>query len=79
MNLVFIDRASAWLALGEEFKKLKQRWFARPPKSADDYAREAAELREMAYRYLKTDPGFAGDLFAAANRHESSATTRAGL
>jgi hypothetical protein len=32
---------------------------------------EAAErLRERAQEYLKTDPGFAADLFAAADRHE---------
>ncbi len=33
--------------------------------------REAAAVREMAYAYSKTDPGFADDLYAAANRHEA--------
>ncbi|NKI96251.1 hypothetical protein [Rhizobacter sp. SG703] len=33
-------------------------------------AREAADVRAMARQYLKTDPGFAADLFAAADRHE---------
>jgi hypothetical protein len=33
-------------------------------------AREAADVRVMARQYLKTDPGFAADLFAAADRHE---------
>lgn len=33
-------------------------------------AREAADVRTMARQYLKTDPGFAADLFAAADRHE---------
>ena len=48
--------------------------FKRPaavaPSSA---AREAAAVRELANSYLKTDPGFAGDLYAAANRHEMQA------
>ncbi len=33
-------------------------------------AEEAAELREFAALHMKTDPGFAADLFAAADRHE---------
>lgn len=33
-------------------------------------AREAAELREYASRVQATEPGFAADLFAAADRHE---------
>ena len=33
---------------------------------------EANELREVAANYLKTDPGFAADLMAAADRHELS-------
>jgi len=31
---------------------------------------EACRVRELALSYLKTDPGFAADLFAAADRHE---------
>jgi hypothetical protein len=31
---------------------------------------EAERVREMAGSYLKTDPGFAADLFAAADRYE---------
>jgi hypothetical protein len=31
---------------------------------------EAEELRTYAQTLLKTDPGFASDLFAAADRHE---------
>jgi hypothetical protein len=31
---------------------------------------EANELRNVASAYLKTDPGFAADLMAAADRHE---------
>jgi len=33
---------------------------------------EANELRDMAAAYLKSDPGFAADLMAAADRHELS-------
>jgi hypothetical protein len=31
---------------------------------------EANELRDLASTYLRTDPGFAADLMAAADRHE---------
>lgn len=34
-------------------------------------AEEAAEVREMARRLAASDPGFAADLMAAADRHES--------
>ncbi len=32
-------------------------------------AEEAAKVREMGFRVQATDPGFAADLFAAADRH----------
>ena len=35
-------------------------------------AQEAAEVREMARRLQAADPGFAADLYAAADRHEVS-------
>ncbi|MCB1998040.1 MAG: hypothetical protein H6933_18470 [Burkholderiaceae bacterium] len=35
-------------------------------------AQEAAEVREMARHLQATDPGFAADLYAAADRHEVS-------
>ena len=38
--------------------------------AADRAAREAQEVREMARTYLRTQPGFAADLAAAADRHE---------
>ena len=34
-------------------------------------AREAEALRAYAHTFEKTDRGFAADLYAAANRHES--------
>ena len=38
--------------------------------SAESASLEAQKVREMAYTYAKTDPGFAADLYAAAARHE---------
>lgn len=38
--------------------------------AADRSAREAQAVRDMARRYLSTEPGFAADLAAAADRHE---------
>lgn len=39
-------------------------------------ASEAEAVRELAQSHLKADPGFAADLFAAANRHEWAALAR---
>ena len=38
--------------------------------AADAVAREAQAVRDLAHSYTKTDPGFAADLYAAAERHE---------
>ena len=43
---------------------------AAPAATAQAAAIEAQKVRQMAYRYAKTDPGFAADLYAAAARHE---------
>lgn len=37
---------------------------------------EAAHVRALARSYMSSDPGFAADLFAAADRHESTAGAR---
>jgi hypothetical protein len=50
-------RASRWLS-------------SRPAQRAATPAEEAAAVRNFAYRVRTTDPGFAADLFAAADRHE---------
>ena len=34
--------------------------------------RDAAKVRALAFRYRDIDPGFASDLYAAADRHEQS-------
>ena len=38
--------------------------------AADKAAREAQEVRDMARTFARTQPGFAADLSAAADRHE---------
>ena len=38
--------------------------------SAEAASLEAQKVRDLAYAYSKTDPGFAADLYAAAARHE---------
>ena len=50
-----------------------RRWFTSAPlvlTAADKASLEAQKVRDMAYSYSKTDPGFASDLYAAAARHE---------
>jgi len=45
--------------------------------SADEAAaEEAAVVRAMAHRHMNTDPGFAADLMAAADRHEATGSAR---
>jgi hypothetical protein len=39
---------------------------------APQVIKEAAEARQIAHRFAKSDPRFAADLYAAANRHEFS-------
>ena len=44
---------------------------AQPAQRASETAAlEAQKVRDLAYSYSKTDPGFAADLYAAAARHE---------
>ena len=48
------------------------RWLFTPPQPrVRTRGEQATYVREMAYRVMNTDPGFAADLFAAAARHES--------
>jgi hypothetical protein len=41
-----------------------------PLSVAEEAAREAMLVRALAHHHMKTDPGFAADLLAAADRHE---------
>jgi hypothetical protein len=38
--------------------------------ASESAALEAQKVRDLAYSYSRTDPGFAADLYAAAARHE---------
>jgi len=56
--------------LGVAFQRLKWHAAATARPAPRDRAREAASVRALANTYMKTDPGFAADLYAAADRHE---------
>jgi len=64
--------AAIWAALS--------RWLAadrrRERSVALEAAIEAARVRAMARRHASTDPGFAADLMAAADRHEAQQSAR---
>lgn len=45
----------------------------RAGKKSLDADRAAAAVRAMAYRHRPSEPGYAADLFAAADRHQSMA------
>ena len=48
----------------------------RTVKAAPSLEQEANELRAYAQQFAKSDPGFADDLFAAADRHEQTSIVR---
>lgn len=55
------------------------RLFARQPRelsAAEAKVREAAMLRAMARHHMASEPGFAADLLAAADRHEVASQGR---
>lgn len=51
-------------------------WFGRRRSNSNEaaaaVARELAGVRALADRYRRSDPGFASDLYAAADRYERS-------
>ncbi len=49
---------------------------ARRPSDEAIRARDAAHVREMARRHQASEPGFASDLYAAADRHLAAADAR---
>ena len=57
-----------WNSIGALFHRLSP--FSPAVPSARDPVREAAEVRTMADAIRSTDPRFAADLYAAADRHE---------
>ena len=71
MNTTTFARPSA-LTLASEVLMHASQWIARftPSHPAPTRASEASGVREMARRLQFSDPGFASDLLAAADRHE---------
>jgi len=69
-------RGAEWAAqAATALSRMIARWIApRAPVSAPMV--EAARVRALARAYLNSDPGFAADLFAAADRHESTVDAR---
>jgi len=64
-----LDALSAFLAA--PLRSLQADATPAPAQSpADKAAREAQEVREMARTFARSQPGFAADLSAAADRHE---------
>ena len=62
--------ASMWAAVARWLDGRKQHSVAL------EAAFEAAQVRAMARRHAATDPGFAADLMAAADRHEAQQADR---
>jgi hypothetical protein len=60
------SRVGTWLTAA--LRRLTSRSAATP--APGNREREAAEVRAFAESVRRTDPGFAADLFAAADRHE---------
>lgn len=60
--------AAAWFTVAEQ--NLRRLRALLSGDSPHDVVRDLADVRALAYRHLKSDPGFAADLFAAADRHE---------
>ena len=53
--------------------RCRQAWYAATKKAEPaprSTAEELADVRALADSYCKSDPGFASDLYAAADRHE---------
>lgn len=64
-----LDALTAFLAA--PLRSLQGTSTPQPPQSAaDKAAREAQEVRDMARTFARSQPGFAADLAAAADRHE---------
>jgi hypothetical protein len=54
----------------QDMKRLLGRFAPRAASAADRSAIEARSVRELARDLRDSDPGFAADLYAAADRHE---------
>ncbi|MCW5661229.1 MAG: hypothetical protein KIT60_26300 [Burkholderiaceae bacterium] len=74
-------RGAIWAARGAvAVWAALSRWLADKPlqirSAAVEAAVEAARVRALARRHANTDPGFAADLMAAADRHEAQHADR---
>ena len=63
-----MDHPGTWL--GAALRGLTKLPAAPTRPAPRDRAREAASVRALADSYMRTDPRFAADLYAAADRHE---------
>ena len=63
-------RGAAWAAQSVAALSLAIAKWTAPRAQANVPMVEAAQVRALARSYLSSDPGFAADLFAAADRHE---------
>lgn len=67
-------RASAWRqSLKASLTKTAAPTETPQQAAVREAARQAAAVRELANHYRRSDPGFASDLYAAADRHERAA------
>jgi hypothetical protein len=69
-------KGTSWLAAATRMLRFA---LGTPALSPEQHtAQDAARVRALAYRYRDIDPGFASDLYAAADRHEQSIEAGAG-
>jgi adenylosuccinate lyase len=59
-------------------QRLRRRWAAADQPPHADAGGDAASVRALADSYQRSDPGFARDLYAAADRHERALDASAG-
>ncbi len=71
-------RGAEWAAQAAAvaWRLLSQRSVSRRRVGPPSATRAAAAVRAMARQHVATDPGFAADLMAAADRHEAAAAAR---
>lgn len=73
---VATPRGAAWAAQAAAMLlRAISRWAA-PHNHTSAPIVEAAQVRALARLHMSSDPGFAADLFAAADRHESTSRAR---
>jgi hypothetical protein len=75
MTTMLMSSLTPGSALWSRWRQARQT-VVEPPSPQRRAAEEAAELRALADTYRRSDPGFASDLFAAADRHERDAAAR---